>query len=597
MMTLMEGMFRLAVSLSLAGGFATLLVLGAKALARDRVGPGWGYYIWMLPLALYLVPVKLPRWGMAAAQADEIRAAIPAAAGAVTSAAAGQAPAAAPALWDGAAAFWDQALPVLAWIWALGVLFTAALRLADHRRIAASLGRCCAPPAENGRAQKRFQKALAEQGIPAGRVELVICPGVESPLLIGLWRPRVVLPREDYPDARLDMMFRHELGHYRGHDLWYKAAALGAACLHWFNPLAWWLVRDLDRCCELWCDRRATGGMTPRERKQYGRMLLDVVQDGGASPAGTAPLAMRKEELKHRLTLLGKVKSATLLERAAAGALALTVTAAGVAWAGAVNPGPLFRAETSAPAWTETGRRETVPELWGEAGEQPETAPQPDPQEETPRLPFQMQVVLGGQAQAAQQPPAEDPAPAAEDTPEEDKIPLEDIPAGNEEDLPEPEPESDHSNLEDVKYEYSLTEEEEDSLSWDGSLIWPVDGGYISYGYGDYYGHTGVDIMADPGTEIYAAADGIVGYATGYSIWPYGKRVDIQHGDGVVTRYAHCSQVLVQPGEEVKQGQLIALVGRTGNATGWHCHFEVRRDGDVLDPENYIGSSYPRTAE
>ena len=76
-------------------------------------------------------------------------------------------------------------------------------------------------------------------------------------------------------------------------------------------------------------------------------------------------------------------------------------------------------------------------------------------------------------------------------------------------------------------------------------------------------------------------------YASNYSIWPYGKRVDIYHGDGVVTRYAHCSSVLVTAGDEVRQGDLIGLVGRTGNASGNHCHFEVRMDGDDRNPEDY----------
>ncbi len=64
--------------------------------------------------------------------------------------------------------------------------------------------------------------------IPQGRVELWLCPGVESPLLLGLWRPRVILPEEDLPEERLEMMLRHELNHYRGRDLWLKAIALVA---------------------------------------------------------------------------------------------------------------------------------------------------------------------------------------------------------------------------------------------------------------------------------------------------------------------------------------------------------------------------------
>ncbi|WP_274952779.1 M23 family metallopeptidase [Angelakisella massiliensis] len=125
------------------------------------------------------------------------------------------------------------------------------------------------------------------------------------------------------------------------------------------------------------------------------------------------------------------------------------------------------------------------------------------------------------------------------------------------------------------------------------NFIWPVDGGYMSAGLYGYYGHTGMDIACSQGTAIRASRAGYVTYASNYSNGAYGKRVDISHGNGVMTRYAHCSQVLVAPGDYVEQGQLIALVGRTGNATGNHCHFEIRINGQIMNPANYIGTYYP----
>ena len=125
------------------------------------------------------------------------------------------------------------------------------------------------------------------------------------------------------------------------------------------------------------------------------------------------------------------------------------------------------------------------------------------------------------------------------------------------------------------------------------SFMWPVKGGKVSAGLYGYRGHTGMDIAAPYGTEIRAAKDGQVTYATNYSIWPYGKRVDISHGNGVTTRYAHCSAVFVTSGQYVRQGDTIALVGRTGNATGNHCHFEIKINGAIMNPANYIGSYWP----
>ena len=125
------------------------------------------------------------------------------------------------------------------------------------------------------------------------------------------------------------------------------------------------------------------------------------------------------------------------------------------------------------------------------------------------------------------------------------------------------------------------------------SFMWPVAGGYLSAGLYGYYGHTGMDIAAPYGTGIYAARSGTVTAAYNYTYGAYGRRVDINHGNGVMSRYAHCSEVLVQPGQYVKMGQLIAKVGRTGNAYGNHCHFEIRINGRVMDPADFIGKKYP----
>jgi len=122
----------------------------------------------------------------------------------------------------------------------------------------------------------------------------------------------------------------------------------------------------------------------------------------------------------------------------------------------------------------------------------------------------------------------------------------------------------------------------------------PVESGYISSGFGSrvdpFTGseepHEGLDLAAPPGTPVLAAATGIVSYADhGGS---YGMLVEIAHGGGYVTRYAHNASILVQPGETVRQGDTIALLGSTGRSTGPHLHFEVLRDGEPVDPLQYL---------
>lgn len=101
--------------------------------------------------------------------------------------------------------------------------------------------------------------------------------------------------------------------------------------------------------------------------------------------------------------------------------------------------------------------------------------------------------------------------------------------------------------------------------------------------------HDGIDLAAPKGTPIKAASGGIVVRAGRES--GYGKMVEISHGNGLETIYAHASKLKVKAGQLVSKGQVIALVGRTGRATGPHLHFEVRMAGHPLDPTLFLRKS------
>ncbi|MDD4802650.1 MAG: peptidoglycan DD-metalloendopeptidase family protein, partial [Syntrophomonas sp.] len=116
-----------------------------------------------------------------------------------------------------------------------------------------------------------------------------------------------------------------------------------------------------------------------------------------------------------------------------------------------------------------------------------------------------------------------------------------------------------------------------------GTLNWPVNG-IITQSYGG--GHTGIDIGGSSGTTIVAAAGGTVSSA-GYQ-GGYGNFVVINHGNGLVTRYAHCSKMLVKAGQRVSQGEAIAKRGSTGRSTGPHLHFELLQNGSFRNPINYL---------
>lgn len=127
----------------------------------------------------------------------------------------------------------------------------------------------------------------------------------------------------------------------------------------------------------------------------------------------------------------------------------------------------------------------------------------------------------------------------------------------------------------------------ESGAKYSGRFFWPASGEYSS-SYGPRGGrmHRGIDIAAAVGTPIYAAMNGTVVY-TGWESG-YGMTVEIKHPNGLVTRYAHCSQIFVSNGQQVDGGQKIAAMGTTGNVTGPHLHFEVLVNGVQVNPRQYF---------
>lgn len=130
-------------------------------------------------------------------------------------------------------------------------------------------------------------------------------------------------------------------------------------------------------------------------------------------------------------------------------------------------------------------------------------------------------------------------------------------------------------------------------------LIWPAHGVSIAqpfgpspYAFEPAYGgyphfHTGIDLAGPFGTPIVAAADGVIA-AADVSTVGYGNHIIIAHSGGLLTLYGHLEAMMVKPGDAVKAGQVIGLLGSTGNSTGPHCHFEVRINGAPVDPRPFL---------
>ena len=189
------------------------------------------------------------------------------------------------------------------------------------------------------------------------------------------------------------------------------------------------------------------------------------------------------------------------------------------------------------------------------------------------------------------------PEPEVTPTPEPEVTPTpepEATPTLEPEATPTPEPEATPTPKPEQVPGYEVTENDRN-----GDFLWPVPGyGTVSQGY-DATKHTGIDISAEQGIAVIAAADGTVSQvqtwdgSTTTGDQSYGNMVQITHADERTTLYAHLSKVLVSSGDSVSAGETIGYVGNTGNADGAHLHFEVRQSGQTVDPRPFITGGNP----
>ena len=232
--------------LSLLGSALAVLLFLLKPLLRGKVSRTVQYYLWLLVLLRLCVPAGLTL----PLPAEAPRVPIPIAAETAPAPRVEpvpkvqtQAQAQAPALAERGIAP-ETALFLL---WAAGAGGFALWYLLSYWSIRRKLYAAASAPRPEA-------VALLKEAEPRGRVRLIASGAVDTPLLLGLLHPVIVLPAAPIPPAQLRDIFAHELTHVRRGDLLYKWFAAFAACIHWFNPLAYGIRREVGRTCELACD-------------------------------------------------------------------------------------------------------------------------------------------------------------------------------------------------------------------------------------------------------------------------------------------------------------------------------------------------------
>ena len=289
----MNQIFLTLGALTLGGSAAVILLALAGKTTWGRYGARWRCWAWLLLCLRLAVPLPLlPH--------VETRAPIqvdipnpPPAVQPMPPAASGSGEALAPGVpeeprqpghaWSGSGNIKHEApsrdpidpAKVLLGVWLAGAAAMLLWNAWAHLRFLSYLRRWSAPVTD-GAAIAAFNQLGDRLGLHK-RPRLLMCQGLKVPMLAGMLRPAILLPQESIDGEALGFSLLHELTHYRRRDIWLKGLAMWVNALHWFNPLAWYMVRLVERDIELACDEDALRSLPKSDFSAYGQTILDAV--------------------------------------------------------------------------------------------------------------------------------------------------------------------------------------------------------------------------------------------------------------------------------------------------------------------------------
>ena len=387
----MNGAMMTLLSLSISGSILALVLFAMLPLLKNKLPRSFQYYIWLLVLLRLAVPLSFDNSmmhqvfsepaqtqvvsGAADSPASGIQA-DPAAqsagvnspekistsgtAAAPTTRAAGNAasPAASEALTlasERLNSIVNTALRNLPWeavagIWLLGAAIYGGRRGIAYFRFCRKITKACVRP-------HPMDMAVFSQLRGDANIRLVCSRYFDTPILIGIFSPCIVIPQRAFValgmESELRHILRHEMMHYRRRDLLYKWFVVFVSALHWFNPLMIPIRRKISRACELSCDEAVLRSLDSRERRAYGETLLSIASDRRL-PSGAIATTMceDKRELKERLLNIMKYKKAGLTAVVFSLILTLALTGCGMALGAATTESTIPKTTSSTVAGT-----------------------------------------------------------------------------------------------------------------------------------------------------------------------------------------------------------------------------------------------------
>ncbi len=295
--------FKALLITSLAASALAIAISLLRPITKKIFGYSWHYYIWLCVLFVMLMPVRfnvkptaMPSIVTQAVQTEQttISEQSETAENIVRTDTAQK-----PQLLRKATVIWNNRINILAYLWLIGAIALTLLNVARYVRL-------------NIKIHKNAETISCPQigEYTDKKINVRVWENIASPFMTGVFKPMLILPKTDLSEEQLHNILRHEMTHFKRYDILYKWFAEFVKCVHWFNPVIWYVSKQIAAECEISCDMAVTKNMSGSEEMSYINTILSLLPAGKSKQlALTTQMASSKKILKRRFIMIKNKKT------------------------------------------------------------------------------------------------------------------------------------------------------------------------------------------------------------------------------------------------------------------------------------------------
>lgn len=300
-------LFKALLITSLAGSVLAVVISLLRPITKKIFGYSWHYYIWLCVLFVMLMPVRFnvnttPAPNIAT-QTVQTQQTVVSEQPETTENIVQTAPIQKPQLLQKATVIWDRIIynrmNILAYVWLIGAIALMLLNVVRYVRLNIKI-----------RKNSEVISCPETRAYTDRKINVRVWENVASPFITGIFRPMLILPKTELSGEQLDNILRHEMTHFKRHDILYKWFAELVKCIHWFNPMVWYVSKQIASECEISCDMAVTKNMTNSEEMSYISTILSLLPTGKSIGLPlTTQMASSKNFLKRRFVMIKNKKT------------------------------------------------------------------------------------------------------------------------------------------------------------------------------------------------------------------------------------------------------------------------------------------------